>query len=118
MKHNGSITAEGLPAGITYTVTEAEANVDGYTTSSTGATGTIPAGGTATAAFTNYKPTPHEPEETPGPGNTPEPSETPASSETPEPTAPDSGKSTDQSTGWSVLFLWARGLSRRSPRTS
>ncbi len=31
LKHGASKTAVGLPAGITYTVTEAEADKDGYT---------------------------------------------------------------------------------------
>lgn len=45
--------ARGLPAGLSYTVTEAEADRGPYTTASTGEAGTIPAGGTATAEFTN-----------------------------------------------------------------
>lgn len=45
--------ARGLPAGLSYTVTEAEADRGPYTTTSTGEAGTIPAGGTATAEFTN-----------------------------------------------------------------
>ena len=55
LKHGESKTATGLPVGIGYTVTEAEANRDGYTTSKTGDTGTIAAGVTATAAFTNTR---------------------------------------------------------------
>lgn len=55
LKHNQAMTATDLPAGISYTVTEAEANQDGYTTRATGASGQIPAEGTATAAFTNMK---------------------------------------------------------------
>ncbi|WP_295423859.1 Cna B-type domain-containing protein [uncultured Subdoligranulum sp.] len=45
--------ARGLPAGLSYTVTEAEADRGPYTTASTGEAGTIPAGGTATAEFAN-----------------------------------------------------------------
>lgn len=48
-----SLTASGLPSGIGYTVREAQANQGGYFTSSTGAAGTIPAGGTAQADFLN-----------------------------------------------------------------
>ena len=43
----------GLPAGATYTVTEAKAN--GYTTEATGDTGTIAKDATQTAAFTNTR---------------------------------------------------------------
>ena len=55
LKHNQAMTATGLPAGIDYFVSEAEASQDGYTTRATGASGRIPAEGTATAAFTNMK---------------------------------------------------------------
>lgn len=55
LRHGERKTAQGLPAGFTYTVTEAmEA---GYTTTSAGETGEIPAGGTVAATFTNYRPT-------------------------------------------------------------
>lgn len=53
LKHGQTKKATGLPAGITYEVTETLAN--GYDTTSTGASGTLPAGGTATAAFTNTR---------------------------------------------------------------
>lgn len=53
LKHNQTMTAKDLPAGISYTVTEDKA--DGYTTQATGASGQILAEGTATAAFTNMK---------------------------------------------------------------
>ena len=55
LKHNEQKTASGLPAGITYTVTESEANQDGYTTTVDGASGSIGKDQTATAAFTNTK---------------------------------------------------------------
>lgn len=59
-----SITIAGLPAGAGYAVTEADYTGVGYTTSSTGASGTIPAGGAQTAAFTNsWKPLPNKPGE-------------------------------------------------------
>ncbi len=63
LKHGESSTARNLPAGVTYTVTEAEANADGYTTTQTGETGTIPENGTAEAKFVNDKPTPPPPPE-------------------------------------------------------
>ncbi len=53
LKHGQSVTAENLPAGLTYTVTETEEA--GYETSTAHGTGTIPAGGTVTATFNNHK---------------------------------------------------------------
>lgn len=55
LKHGQSITASGLPAGLDYTVEETNANADGYTTSNSGNTGTIPSGDTAKVYFTNTK---------------------------------------------------------------
>lgn len=55
LKHGESITASGLPAGLTYTVEETDANADGYTTSNSGNTGTIPSGDTNKVYFTNTK---------------------------------------------------------------
>ena len=55
LKHGESKTAVGLPAGITYTVTEAEADKDGYTTTSVNASGSIIKDDTAAAAFTNTR---------------------------------------------------------------
>lgn len=55
LKHNEKKTASGLPAGITYMVTESEANQDGYTTTVSGASGSIRKNQTAAAAFTNTK---------------------------------------------------------------
>lgn len=51
LKHEWQATIGGLLHGTTYTVTE-EAEI-GYTTEGTGTTGTIEAGATKTAAFTN-----------------------------------------------------------------
>ena len=50
-----SITITGLPVGTRYSIVENEANQDGYTTTSTAATGTIVVGQTASAAFVNHK---------------------------------------------------------------
>lgn len=47
--------ATGLPSGITYSVTETEANQDGYTTASSKASGSIVNNDTVTVAFTNTK---------------------------------------------------------------
>ena len=55
LKHGESKTAAALPAGITYTVTETEANQDGYTTTDANASGNIVKDATVTAAFTNTK---------------------------------------------------------------
>ena len=55
LKHGESKTAVGLPAGITYTVTEAEADKDGYTTTSVNASGSIIKNNTAAVTFTNTR---------------------------------------------------------------
>lgn len=55
LKHGECKTASALPAGITYTVTEAEANQDGYATVATKASGSIVKDDTVTAVFTNTK---------------------------------------------------------------
>lgn len=55
LKHGESKTATGLPSGITYSVTEAEANRDGYTTVASKASGSIIKNDTVTVAFTNTK---------------------------------------------------------------
>ena len=84
LKHGESATAKDLPAGIAYTVTEAER--EGYEASATGATGTIESGAVATVDFVNVKdaptPTP-EPEATEAP--TPVPTLAPTPTPTPEP---------------------------------
>ena len=51
LKSGVTVTATGLPAGLTYTVEEETA--DGYTPTATGATGTIAKDVTAKAEFTN-----------------------------------------------------------------
>lgn len=55
LKHSDTVTIEGIPAGTTYEVTEDEANKDDYTTTSTGANGTIEKDKVAEAAFVNKK---------------------------------------------------------------
>ena len=55
LKHSEQKTASNLPAGIRYTVVEAEANQDGYTTTAAGASGNIVKDQTVTAAYTNTK---------------------------------------------------------------
>lgn len=55
LKHGESKTATGLPSGITYSVTEVEANQDGYTTVASKASGSIMKNDTVTVAFTNTK---------------------------------------------------------------
>ncbi len=77
LKHGESKIATGLPAGITYTVIEEEANQDGYTTTPSGDTGTITGGVQANVEFQNDKPSP-----TPTPSSTPTPS-TPNDTPTP-----------------------------------
>lgn len=57
LRHGQKITIEGIPANVTYTVTETEAGEDGYvTTPGNGtASGKIEVDNTATAAFTNTR---------------------------------------------------------------
>jgi fibro-slime domain-containing protein len=55
LKHGEHSTATNLPAGLSYMVTEEQANADDYITTASGDTGTIPAEGQATASFTNTK---------------------------------------------------------------
>lgn len=58
LKDGQSMTATDLPGGIDYTVTEIDANQNGYTTTSTGDSGTLEIGKVSTTAFTNTKDTP------------------------------------------------------------
>ena len=53
LSHGESKTATDLPAGITYSVVEQEANQGAYTTTGSGETGTIQPGDIAQVAFTN-----------------------------------------------------------------
>lgn len=48
-------TASGLPAGVSYFVSEADYSSSGYSTTSSGASGVIPKEGTAVASFTNTR---------------------------------------------------------------
>lgn len=69
LRHGEEKTAAGLPAGIAYTVTEAEANQNGYTTTAAGDTGILVKDQVSSAEFTNTKPEdPPEPTPTPDPG--------------------------------------------------
>ncbi len=95
LKHGESRTATGLPPGITYTVTESEANQDGYTSSSTGATGTIP-DGMAEAEFVNSRYETETPPETPHETEPHTPHETPY--ETPPETSPETWPETARET--------------------
>lgn len=56
LRHGESVTASGLPVDAHYTVREADSR--GYTTSSTGETGTIADGIGSVAVFTNHKDAP------------------------------------------------------------
>ena len=59
LKGGENVTIKGLPVGAAYTVTETEANQDGYTTVGANTSGTIPADSAANATpeakFTNTK---------------------------------------------------------------
>lgn len=64
LKDGESVTAEGLPSGVTYTVVEKEFNEDGYASTVAKGTGTIPPGGVIQVDFVNDKPI-EKPEEKP-----------------------------------------------------
>ena len=66
LSHGQSITITGIPEGTIYTVTEADYSKDGYTLTSTGATGNIVADATQIASFTNTRNVSHP---SPGTGN-------------------------------------------------
>lgn len=53
LKHGETKYAEGLPAGLAYTVTEKEANKNSFQTTVSDEKGTIPEDNTVTAAFVN-----------------------------------------------------------------
>lgn len=55
LKHNESIIIDTIPVGTEYTVTEKEANTDGYTTTITGGTGNIRRTVQCVASFDNTK---------------------------------------------------------------
>ena len=55
LKDGQSVRVEGLPQGITYQVTEDEADQQGYTTTARGATGTIRTGETQQVQFVNTR---------------------------------------------------------------
>ena len=55
LRHEQHVTAANLPAGMGYTVSEAEANTDGYQTTSVHHVGKIEGKGSITAAFFNQK---------------------------------------------------------------
>lgn len=55
LSHGQSKTAEDLPVGMGYTVTEADYSADGYTTTKTGDTGTTDGSAPQRAVFTNTR---------------------------------------------------------------
>ncbi len=55
LKHGQSITAEGLPNGVGYTVEETDYSADGYVTTKTSCLGTIEGDQTQLVAFTNTR---------------------------------------------------------------
>ena len=55
LKAGDTVTASGLPIGVTYTVEENDYSADGYTTNAEGATGTIKADVISVASFVNTK---------------------------------------------------------------
>ena len=75
LKHGDSKTAIGLPINITYTVTENEANQDGYIMTAEGTEGTIVKGKVAEVKFTNTKHADTSPVEPTEPTNPTEPTD-------------------------------------------
>ena len=72
LKHGEQKLAEDLPAGLTYTVVETDANTNRYRTTYTGETGTIPAGDTAVTHVENRRNRQYYPDYTEEPTPTPE----------------------------------------------
>ncbi len=62
LKHGETITAVNLPDGITYEVTELDANQNSFITTSTGEKGTLENGKSSIAAFENSKDGPPKPQ--------------------------------------------------------
>lgn len=71
LKHGEQKLAEDLPAGLTYTVVETDANTNRYRTTYTGETGTIPAGDTAVTHVENRRNRQYYPDYTEEPEPTP-----------------------------------------------
>jgi len=55
LKSGEKVQFDNIPAGVTYSITETDANKDGYDTKADNASGTIAAADTAAAKFTNTK---------------------------------------------------------------
>lgn len=67
--HDEDVTIFGIPAGTQYTVSEEEADKDGYTTTFLGESGVIRDGEEYMAVYTNYKGQPNTPGNDPGSGS-------------------------------------------------
>ncbi len=116
------ITIHDLPSSTSYTVMEREANQDGYTTTSTGATGSISNTHSATAQFYNQKgpiedppavtPPPTEPPQTDPPSeDPPSPMEPPDRESPPNFPPPDPPQTGDPSMSVLWAVLWVSSLS-------
>ncbi len=55
LRDGETVSVTGLPAGTTYRISEDDAGVDGYYSSSTGASGSVPDSGMNAAVFTNRR---------------------------------------------------------------
>lgn len=106
LKSGESKTAFGLPAGLTYKVAEAEANKDGYVTTSTGSSGTIVKDSTVVAAFVNHRDTPAAQESTPAPAQEADTTSTPEPVATPKTTPTMNGQSLPQTGDSNAVVLW------------
>lgn len=70
LKHGETILAEGLPAGVQYSVIELDQNKNGYSTTSVGTEGVIESDKTASVAFVNHKDQPGNTSTPPTPEST------------------------------------------------
>ena len=109
------LLAEGLPQNLRYTVSETP--LDGYVITHSGSTGSIQAGQTAEASFTNIRVTPSPaPSPTPSPAPSPTPSPAPSPIPSVSPVPPSGRPKTGDAASpllWMVLaLLSALGLWR------
>lgn len=70
LAHGETKTAVGLPAGVSYVVTELDQDQDGYATTYVGEQGVIESDQTVAAAFVNHKDAPGDPSTPPKPETT------------------------------------------------
>ena len=107
LKNGESVTATGLPDGVSYTVLEVEFNEDGYTSTVTLASGTLSSGEPIQVDFVNDKPIdkPADPEEPEEP-TTEEPTTEEPTTEEPTTEAPAKPSNSPNTGDVNQLALW------------